>query len=371
MFHVVRNRSNRGTAEVELLEGVEWALRGALPPDWVLTAERQPRVESAKARPDALFKIKAPDGTSFSLLVEVKRWVEPRDVSSVAAKLERLAGERVDAAIIATSFVSPTTRDRLAERGLGWFDPTGNLRLKVNRPSVFIDRVGASRGQSADPEDRRLKSLRGAAAAKVVLGLSETELPVGVRTLASLTGVGVASSARVLDLLDREGVISRGAKGEVIAVRKQTMVRRWAEDYGVTSSNEIVAALDPRGLDHAFGSLGATDQRCTITGSAAMRRYLPSGVIPVAPLMTLTCYADNPVVLMREAGMRKVERGANVLVARPFDEVVHSSSQVFEGMRYAAPAQVVADLLTGPGRASEEAEQLIEVLAVTDSSWAS
>lgn len=371
MFHVMRNTADGGTPEVELLAGAESALRVALPPDWVLTAKWQPQMQGSRARPDALLTIKAPDGTSSVVLVEAKRWIEPRDVSRVAAQIERLAGERVDAAIVATSFASPMTRNLLAESSLGWFDPTGNLRLRVNRPSVFIDRVGASRISSADPADRRLKSLRGAAAAKVVLGLCEADLPVRVRALASLTGVSVASSARVLDLLDREGAISRGSQGEVTTVRKQTMVRRWTEDYGLTRSNETVAAVDPRGLDHALDSLRAVDQRCTITGSAATRPYLPSGVIPVAPLMTLTLYADNPVVLIREVGMRKAERGANVLVARPFDEVVHSSSRVFEGVRYAAPAQVVADLLTGPGRATEEAEQLLDVLAVTDSGWAS
>jgi hypothetical protein len=60
-----------------------------------------------------------------------------------------------------------------------------------------------------------------------------------------------------------------------------------------------------------------------------------------------------------------------VLVVRPFDDVLEKGTRTVAGLRCAAPAQVVADLLTGPGRSSEEAEQLIRVLALDDRGWIS
>ncbi|MBP2340798.1 hypothetical protein JOF41_006976 [Saccharothrix coeruleofusca] len=326
----------------------------------------QPNRGRRAGRADARLVLTAPDGTSTVVLIESKAAVTPRDVAAVAARIESYRTDDVGGAILVAPFVSPRTRARLAEHGLGWFDATGNLRLAIDRPAVFIDRAGADRSGFRDPADRLLKSLRGPAAAKVVLELCETALPVGVRELAERAGVGAASSARVLDLLDREAVVERGEGGAVVAVRKRALVGRWVEDYRLMSSNEVVPALDPRGVNHALTAMSGVGGGVAVTGSAAARAYLPEGVTPLSPLVSLSLYAEDPVDLMTRLGLRRVERGANVLVARPYDEVVHEKARLVGGIRCAAPAQVVADLLTGPGRSSEEAEHLVSALG-----WAS
>ena len=48
--------------------------------------------------------------------------------------------------------------------------------------------------------------------------------------------VGAATSARVLDLLDRDAVIVRNENGAVIAIRKRALLDRWALDYQVTKA---------------------------------------------------------------------------------------------------------------------------------------
>jgi len=204
-----------------------------------------------------------------------------------------------------------------------------------------------------------------------VLELCEIDLPIGVRDLAERAQVGVATSARVLELLDREAVVGRGEDGSVVSVRKRSMVERWTLDYKVMTSNEVIMALDPRGLAHALGGLSDIDTGVTATGSAAVRAYLPEGVVPVSPLVSLSLYANDPVALMTELGLSAVERGANVLVMKPYDEIVHIKARQVGGLSYAPPAQVVADLMTGPGRSSEEAEQLMGVLESTEPGWGS
>jgi hypothetical protein len=271
--------------------------------------------------------------------------------------------------MLVAPFISPTTRAQLDQRGIGWFDSTGNLRLGLDRPAVFLDRVGAERSGFRDPEDRLLKSLRGPAAAAVVLELCETPLPVGVRELAERAQVSVATSARVLELLDREAVVDRNEDGAVISVRKRSLVDRWTQDYKVMASNEVIAALDPRGLSNTLKKLPAAGARVAVTGSAAARAYLPDDVTPVSPLVSLSLYADDPMGLIDQLGLKTVERGANVLVMRPYDNVVHAKSRTVAGIEYAPPAQVVADLVTGPGRSSEEAEQLMAVLESNEQGW--
>ncbi|MER5262356.1 type IV toxin-antitoxin system AbiEi family antitoxin [Actinosynnema sp. NPDC002837] len=363
----------------QLLPALEQALRSALPTTWSVTTDRQPSSDSSRHgyRPDATLTITAPDGATTRVLIECKAAVVPRDVAAVAEQLDAYAtaaardGRVVGGAVLAAPFISPMTRARLDERGLGWFDAKGNLRLRLDRPAVLLDRVGADRSDLRDPSDRLLKSLRGSAAARVVLELCETSPPTGVRDLAQRAHVSAATSARVLELLHREAAIDRESNGSVTAVRKRALIERWVQDYHVTTSNEVVTTLDPRGLNHALNALVAVGTRIAVTGSAAARAYLPDGVTSVSPLVSLSLYAEDPIGLMDQLGLRPVDRGANVVVMRPYDDVVHAKSRIVDGVAFAPPAQVVADLLTGPGRSTEEAEQLMAVLGASDRGWVS
>jgi len=57
---------------------------------------------------------------------------------------------------------------------------------------------------------------------------------------------------------------------------------------------EVTPMLDPRGLDHATAMLRSTDIPHAISGSAAVRAYLPAGMVPVAPLTTLILHTRQP-----------------------------------------------------------------------------
>jgi len=376
MFRVSRNGGKHGTTE--LVGAAELALRAALPSAWSVAADHRVVEVGARPgeRPDAQFVITAPDGANALVLVECKGVVVPRDIARVAQQTAAYAsavagrGVRGVAVMLAAPFISPTTRAQLEQHGLGWFDLTGNMRLRLDEPAVFLDRAGADRSGFRDPADRLLlKSLRGPAAAKVVLELCETLLPVGVRELAERAQVGMATSARVLELLDREAVIARQEGGAVAAVRKRLLIERWVQDYKIMSSNEVTTTIDPRGLSHALAKLSSLGSRIAVTGSAAARAYLPNGIVPVSPLVSLSLFADDPLRLMDELGLKVVERGTNVLIMRPYDNIVHTKARLVDGIEYAPPAQVVADLLTGPGRSSEEAEQLMAALESSEPGW--
>ncbi|WP_143060956.1 hypothetical protein [Saccharopolyspora shandongensis] len=363
-----RNNTFSGTTEHELIEELEQAIDQALPAAWSLTVEHQPK--HGKYRLDAVFRVDAPDGSHATVVAEVKASAEPRAVQASFQQMQNMrVAASADAIVFVAPFISPLARERLGEAGIGWFDGTGNMRLALEWPSVLIQRSGADRNPFSNPVDRRLKSLRGPGAARVVRSLLEIELPVGVRDLAMRAEVGAATSARVVDLLDREGLIERGAGKMISEVRRRPLVHRWTDDYGLTRSNEVEQAVDPRGLAHALDGLRSSEDQYVVTGSAAARTYLPADVLSVAPLTTLVLYADQPRKLARSIGLRTTSRGANVLLVRPFDDVLVKGSRIEGGIRYAAAPQVVADQLTGPGRSTEEAEQLMNLLAEKDPRW--
>lgn len=364
MFHVTRNKLIR---ETELVSRFEEALGAALPSAWSVTTSNPPRAAGTGA--DAILTLVAPDGTIARILVEAKRVVEPRDVSRVLRQAEAARAGAAAALLVTAPYLSPRVRDLLRAAGAGWFDSTGNLRLQLEMPSVFIDRTGASRSPFTDADDRRLKSLKGPGAAGVVRALLDTETPLGVRALAELAEVAAATSSRVLELLVREDLVERDDDGRVVDVRKLSLARRWSADYGLASSNQAVPMLAARGIHQVLTGLRRYDGRYAITAEAATRPYLPRGQAAVAPLALLTLYVPDATAAAATLQLRPVDRGANVVLVEPFDPVVYRGAKVVDRLKYAAPSQVVVDLLTGPGRAPEEGVSLIEALATNDQGW--
>lgn len=357
--------------ETDLLRALTDALTDVLPATWTLTSRR----ETGEARQvDAVLSLQSPDQAKASVLVEARSGIEPRDVASVLRRLDAARRPGDAAVFVAASYLSPRVRELLSAAGAGWFDSTGNLRLQLDRPSVFIDRRGAGRSPYTDTNERRLKSLKGPGGARIVRTLLgspglDSAVPVGVRSLAELAEVGTGTSSRVLDLLAREDVIDRDATGRVVGVRKLSLVRRWSLDYGLVSSNQAVPMLAPRGLDQLLGTLRSYTGGYAITAEGAARPYLPLGQAAVAPLAVLTIYVPDATGAAEALGLRAADRGANVVLVEPFDPVVYRGATTRDHLIYAAAGQVVADLLTGPGRAPEEAVALIDVLATTDEGW--
>lgn len=364
VFHMKRNG---GLRETELLRTLSEALITALPSAWSLTSEA--KTPSPDVQVDAVLALASPDGTTGRVLVEAKRVVEPRDVPSLLRQLESFRTGEGAALLVAAPYVSPRVRELLEQGGAGWFDATGNLRLKLDRPGVLIDRTGASRSPFTDADDRRLKSLKGPGAGRVVRALLDEDMPLGVRALAELAEVGAATSSRVLELLVREDLVQRDEGGRVVDVRKRSLARRWSADYGLASSNQAVPMLAARGIDQVLRGLRTYRGTYAVTAEAATRPYLPRGQVAVAPLALLTIYVPDAGAAAQALQLRPVDRGANVVLVEPFDSVVYRGAQLKKDLTYAAPSQVVVDLLTGPGRAPEEGASLIEALATKDDGW--
>lgn len=368
---MARNKQLSGT---ELLRSFEQQLRQTLPSTWTLVADVARRSAGGQGIAAEL-ELSGSDSTRARLLVETKRVVEPRDVATVLKQIDAYKARKgarsglQQLAVVVAPYLSPMARERLAESGAGWFDATGNLRLQLERPGLFIDRVGATRSPFTEPDERRLQSLRGAAAARVVRSLLDGEGPRGVRALAAEAEVSNASSSRVLELLARADVIARDDTGAVVSVRKRSLARRWAQDYGLTTTNHTVSMLAPRGIDRLLTALTGFQQKYALTGSAAAQIYLPAGQAAVAPLALPVVFVADAGRAQDELDVRPTDRGGNVLLVEPFDDVVLRGAASVDGLQYVAPSQTVVDLLSGPGRSAEEAEQLLDVLARNDPAW--
>ena len=332
--------------EANILTRAGRILEQRLPAGW---AQKVSSVRRAR-QTDAVLRLVGPDGVEARLAIEVKARLFPRDIPALKQRLGSL-NERQG--LVITTFLTPNAKRRLAEEGMNYLDLTGNLRLSLSRPGLFIETEGSTTDPS--PAEKGGRSLRGAKAGRIVRALCDFPLPLGVSDLAMKAGVDTSYASRMLEWLAREGLVTRVSRGPVEAIDRASMIRRWADDYSVLKSNDARSFLDPRGIENLLRRLTASRVRYAVTGSLAANR-----LAPVAPARLAMVYLDDPDLEASALSLTATETGANVMLLVPFDEVVFDRTRTDEGVTYVAPSQAAVDLLTSPGRAPAEGEAVLE-----------
>lgn len=341
---------------------VDAALRSVselLPASWSLRAEADGRGGPLCA--DALAVLTGPDGTAVRFAVESK--ASGVSVGALLPRLREMTAQRDLPILFVSDYVGSALREALAAEGFSYADATGWVRVSTTSPLILLTGRGADRSPRVR-ESSAVARLDGIAAGRIVRALCAVETPIGVRALADRAGVSPGSVSKVLPTLAREGVLDRDDRGAVTAVRRRALVRRWVQDYSFRRTNLSTRHfIAPRGLDRTLSRLAELEQPTTLTGSAAARRYLPDGATSVVPLRLLALYSSDPEALAVDLRLVPADPAeANVVIAVPQDERVLD-------MPLAPAALVIADLLTLPGRADAEAEQLADSLALTDPAW--
>lgn len=247
---------------------------------------------------------------------------------------------------------------------MGYIDLTGNVRVTLDRPALFIHTRGAER----DPrrEERPARTLKGAKAGRIVRALCDFVPPVGVRELAKSARTDPGYVSRVFTLLETEALIRREVRGPVTDVDWQGLISRWTEDYSLFGSNRTGSYLEPRGLNSLLPKLRNADFRYAVTGSLGS-----ASVAPVALARLAVLFVDDMDDIAERLVLRPAEVGANVILAEPFDPVVYERNREQEQIAYVAPSQNAADLLTSPGRGPNEADELMEWMARNEGAWRS
>jgi hypothetical protein len=260
--------------------------------------------------------------------------------------------------------LSRRSQEVLIDRGVSFADSTGNLRLSAASPGLFISLTGASKDPW--PDDQPLRSLKGRGASRTVRALLDFRPPYGVRELASRAEVPPATLSRVIDLLARDGALTKDTRGGVADLDWAAALRRWSQDYGVRRSNSVTTYLEPRGLSAFAEKLSGAKWQYAATTSLAAQRFAP-----FAPTRTAVVYVDDALKAADRLKLRPTDAGANVLLVEPYDEVVFERTLMRDELVTAAPTQVAADLLTGPGREPSEGEELIEWMKGNEDGWRS
>ena len=359
--------SSRGRQE--LIRGVETTLREELPPSWSARVVPDPSAPGVPGgRLDAAIVITTPAGVVVEFAAEVRTFGRGSaiDAATRGALLRDVVGMPT---VLITNFANPALRDACVQTGIGFADATGWLRLVSDSPPLLIKTQGAAKSTATTRPGSTVR-LNGPASARIIRMLLQASVPIGVRELAAASQVSPGTVAKLLPTLARDGAIERADTGAVARVRPRLLLNRWTADYSFAQSNpEVRWYLAPRGVDDVLSRISEEDD-VTATGSLALREYLPTGTVPVTPLVLATFYTPHPAETAERLRLVDAEPGtANVALARPADTSLLGSGPRRGPMGYVPITQAIADLLTLPGRSPEEAEQLINYLAATDPAW--
>ncbi|HEY5957935.1 MAG TPA: hypothetical protein VIV60_15335 [Polyangiaceae bacterium] len=248
-----------------------------------------------------------------------------------------------------------TSRESTEERVRSeCLDPEYPVVIGYNRvehipePGLYIETQGAL--EDPDREERPARSLRGVKAGRIVRALLERKQPPGVRELATVTKSDAGYVSRVLSFLDSEALVTRVGRGRIQSVDWPALLRRWAQEVPLDSRGIVHTYLEPRGQSALLSRLAASNEHYVLTGSVAATTLAPSAPERLATLWTRDASMANRL------GLRPADSGANVLLIEPNDDGVFDGAVQRDGLWYAAPSQIAADLLTSPGRGPSEGE---------------
>lgn len=320
-------------------------LQERLPPGWkierVAASSRTPRL-----------RITSSEGRAYELPVSALSRPDPR----AARKLPK---ERP--LLVTASYLSRSVREAIEDEGASYVDQTGNVRVVLDEPGLFIVTSGAESNPS--PEERRF-TLRGTKAGRVVCALARATPPIGVRELAAAADTDPGYVSRLLGMLDREAIVDRTARGRVERTDWRKLLLRWSEEAPLESRTTASMWLAARGLKTLWNDLRGAGFPYAVTGSAAA-----ADIAPVAPTRLASIYVEDAEGAAKMLGLRAAEAGANVVLLQPDDDSLFDRADDRGGLRTAMLPVVVADLLSGPGRSPAEAEALMDWMAAHGEAW--
>lgn len=350
-------------SDSELLDAVIELLKSKLPQTWGVEAQ----ATSDGADADLLLRTPNSAGTVL-LLVDAKWDVQARDVRPLLDGpwprwRRRLGNQPV---LFISSYLTPKVRSLLKAEDINYVDLTGNIRISLDYPGVFIESPGADR----DPRrtDDTTRGLRGAKAGAVVRFLTDFRPPYAASTIARASGVSEGYLSRLLDSMVAEGLVDRDGSGPIMNVDWPALLRRRARATSLFRKNATFRYIARRGASAVVNELRAKgvdlEPVPTITGSFAASR-----LAPVAAPSLLVIYCMDRRMIEARLELLPADEGADTVLIRPDNNVVFDRSDIEMGFAWAAPSQVVIDCLSGTGRMPSEGEALIGWMQSNEKVW--
>ncbi len=314
---------------------------------------------------DAVWDIQAAN-FHCSLVVQAFRRFMPRDIDRVLGGNLRLARKVIrEPILVVAPWLSPRSREILQENGLNYLDLTGNVRLRIPRPSIYILLDGAQ--QDPSPPAKPPVRLQGSSINALVRVLADFQPPYRLVDLSAASGLSNGYVSRALEALVDERLIERDPRSKTVTdVDWQRLLRARAENYNLTKSNRSRNYIARTGVQPLLRALGtSTEDQALVTGSFAASTY-----VQVAAPTQLALYVPNFEAVAQRYDLIPTNQGANVVLLIAADPSQLTRAQMHDdGTFHVGVSQLAQDCLSGNGRLPEEGDALLEWMAANLPAW--
>lgn len=359
--------NGQGLTEQDLLDAAISVLQGRLPATWSVEKVSI----GADSEPRNLI-VKSPNTQSSAILVEARSEVSARDIRVLfGGPWKRWRPQTGNQPILLIArYIGPRVREMLIEDSISYLDLTGNMRIALDYPGIFIEAKGAERDPTSTKQRR---GLRGAKVGALVRVLVDAAPPYTGADIARAANVNEGYTSRILDTLVDEGLIERERAGPVTAADWPGLVRRRAAAVDLLRQAGALSFIARRGARQLLDMFVAKppDPMPAITGSFAAVRLAPVA----GPALLVMYTMKSPRDVATEFDLLPSEAGADTVLIRPDNNVVFQRARMADGLLWAAPSQVAIDCLSGNGRMPVEGEAVIgwmrdnENRSVDDGGW--
>lgn len=305
---------------------------------------------AVRVRPDGLVHIDVPDGRSF--LAELLPRVSRPAVLQSWERLQRQA-ESVDAIpLLVVSHLPRSLRDLVESEDINWVDLAGNAAIQA--PPLLVHIEGKRRRRTTlssgiDPFAPRSANI-------VRHLLADPQRTWRQKELVLKTGLSQSRTSKVLAALQELALVRADDEGLHVA-DPEGLLDAWADARDYRRQEIVPVHLSGEGIGMARAldeKLEQIDVTHWFTGLPAAWAY-----DHFARFRLVSVYVDgDPEFVRRAAGLRAVERGANIHLIASGVQRLEIGQNEPEGLRCVHPAQVYVDLLALPERAQEAAEHL-------------
>lgn len=305
-------------------------------------------------------------GRSFTLIVQAKKTVYPRDVRQAnwqfrEGSLSPPRGQgRASLSFLLAESISPGAKELLREKRIGYYDSGGSLYLSAPGAYLYIDKPPP---KTFARSVRSLFSGRRAQVLHALLILHQDWF--SVKELAPRAMVSPATASQVLTELERfDWLVSRGQgpNKERYLREPAALLDAWVKQLAFVRPPNLRRYYVPDAkadtlLERIGEVLDAHDARYAISHQAAAQRYAPF-LSSVSQVRTRLLIGSNADAAIGDLGARLVNEGANLVVVDAKSPAELLFRERIGGIWLASPIQVYLDLLLGEGRAKEMAEHL-------------
>ncbi len=260
-------------------------------------------------RGDALVRIGYGGQPGVVYTAECKRWITPKTVGAIAARMQALGPN----ALLITGYATQTVAEQLKEQGIAFADAAGNAWMRG--PNFLIWANG--RKPLAEHKAPRAGRAWQPAGIKVIFALlcNPDWINLGYRDLAARAGVANGTVGQVMRDLDEQGFLVKPRRRKLgrRLVQRRKLLDRWVEFY--TGTFRQTTLLGRYKADHFdwWKTLDTTKYNVLIGGETAgaiLTGFLKPGIV--------TLYGrDIPPPLMIDHRLRKADDG-NIEIRQRF-----------------------------------------------------